>query len=55
MWGAARDTNARHHSLLAGSVVHAQTYKDVWIDVRKPWRSNAEQSPVLAGLVPVEL
>jgi hypothetical protein len=29
-------------ALLAGSAVHAQTYKDVWIDVRQPWRSNAE-------------
>jgi hypothetical protein len=28
--------------LLANTVAQAQNYRDVWDDVRKPWRSNAE-------------
>lgn len=29
-------------ALLLGSAVHAQTYQDVWNDVQKPWRPDAE-------------
>ena len=29
-------------ALLLSSVAHAQTYKDVWNDVRKPWRPDSE-------------
>jgi hypothetical protein len=40
--------------------VHAQSCKDVWIDVRKPWRGNAGldaavQARGFGRLVPVEL
>src|ERR1700750_459556 len=29
-------------ALLLSSAVHAQSYKDVWNDVQKPWRPNSE-------------
>jgi hypothetical protein len=29
-------------ALLVGSAAHAQNYKNVWDDVRKPWRANSE-------------
>jgi len=28
--------------LLASSAAHAQNYKNVWDDIRKPWRANSE-------------
>ena len=29
-------------ALLAASAAHAQNYKNIWDDVRKPWRANSE-------------
>ena len=33
--------------LVAGSAAHAQNYKNVWDDVRKPWRANSEMDAAL--------
>jgi hypothetical protein len=35
-------------SALAGSHAYAQDYKDVWNDVRKPWRANSELDAAIA-------
>ena len=35
-------------SALAGRHAYAQDYKDVWNDVRKPWRANSELDAAMA-------
>jgi hypothetical protein len=34
-------------AVLMSSAVHAQTYKDVWDDVRKPWRPDAQMQEMV--------
>jgi hypothetical protein len=34
-------------ALLASSAAHAQNYRDVWDDVRKPWRLDSEMDAAL--------